>query len=129
MAKLCVKVGGVTKKLDLDGGGSVPSTGYNNQFTTLMGAPGQSGVKTATNSTCSLMLIHATFYYTDWTTTTATITNNGKAILDPFNIYIPGTDGKGRYPARIAVTFLLMKGDTLTFNTTPSQMVSRVIIP
>lgn len=121
--------GGVTKKLDLDGGGSVPSSGYNNLFTTHMGAPGQTGVKTVTNSSATLLLVLASFYYTSWSTAQATITNNGKDILSPFSVFFPGTDGKGRYPALASATFLLLKGDTLTFNITPTQMVSRVIIP
>jgi hypothetical protein len=130
MAKLCVNLGeGVIKKLDLDGGGSVPSTGYDNDFSYV-----ESDTVSNTSSTLMLVMVYCRNNWYELTVV-ADITNNGRKLLTGLPVYAPGTDGSDRYPAGVPITFLLMKGDVLKFRSgdttpfTPAKVVTRVIIP
>jgi hypothetical protein len=121
MAKLCVKVGGVTKKLDLDGGGSVPSTGANSVCTTY-----DSSLTSYTNTSHTMEVMLVSFY-TSYPA--ATITNGSTTIMEEMSVHIPGTDGKGRYPGLSTSTFILLKGDKITFTASINTARVRVVIP
>lgn len=83
---------------------------------------------TVTNSDKALIWVQAYFRIASFElNVTAKITNNGRSIMPDMVIYNPGTDGSNRYPAGVAVSFLLLKGDVLTFSNAATNIIKRVI--
>ena len=99
---------------------SVPSSGAGNACTTY------TSMSSYTNTSHTMEVLFASFY-TSYPA--ATITNGSTTIMEQLSVHIPGTDGKGRYPALSTSTFILLKGDKITFTDAIYAARVRVIMP